>query len=642
MVTELTTKHRDVGLILKDLLKVIKVVSLYPDDNPLPRSLRQSFSEKLVDLAQDNGGLKIDVDRDCLYFDGQTVFHDRSKEEALAGLFFENGITSFSISADIEVVGLFALLDVFKQFNNTQDADLTVLLWEANVPGFSFVVLEDVQLSKYEKGVAARLAGESESESGKIRGVYGYEGEKTYGSLFTEGIEQSSINFADTPGGGIFVDSQELGNDSGPFASQPASTPEASQPFSSSISESGSLRVAEFAKAFGFDDLKPARPKPHKTDTALILNDEFKLSEEEEYQIGHILADDADFDIYNSTIDLLKEMTLQESEMTSFYETISICEKVLNEFVMQGKLSLAGQILGFMQQLEKEIRPSKGVWAERLKDARMTACSRERLKTLATALNEHSDVSAGELLRYLQLFGWEAIGGLTDIAGDLNHPLHKQSLNDYLVHVGKDKVELLAKNLFDKRPDVVGNAVQVLARIGDERSLGYLKRIVQSEHAAVRLTMVTALADCTHSDATDILAQCVTDKDATVRRMAVDSLIKRKGSLAFEAIAGIVDSAHFTTCSTGERQLLLNAFSEIGGEYAVPHLSECITAYNLTGNSDKSFSRKAAFEALSRNRSEKADRLLVALSRTWRPEIKTMALNAIRRRREILFGGKEK
>ena len=642
MGTELTTKHRDVGLILKDLLKVIKVVSLYPDDNPLPRSLRQSFSEKLVDLAHDNGGLKIDVDRDCLYFDGQAVFHDRSKEEALAGLFFGNGITSFTISADIEAVGLFVLLDVFKQFNNTQDADLTVLLWEANVPGFSFIVLEDVQLSKYEKAVTARLAGESGSDSGKIRGIYGYEGKETYGSLFTEGVEQNSVTLADTPGGGIFVDSQELGNDSGPFSSQPASTPVAEEPFSSSISESGNLRVAEFTKAFGFDDLKPAPPKTRQTDTALILNDEFKLSEEEEYQIGHILADDADFDIYGSTIGLLKEMTLQESEMTSFYETISICEKVMNEYIMQGKLSLAGQILGFLQLLEKEIRPTQGLWAERLKDARTTACSRERLRTLATALNEHSEVSAGELLRYLQLFGWEAIGGLTDIAGDLNHTLHKQSLNDYLVHVGKDKVELLAKNLFDKRADVVGNAVQVLARIGDERALGYLKRIVHNEHAAVRLTMVTALADSMHSDATDILAACVTDKDATVRRAAVDSLIKRKGSLAFEAIAGIVDSAHFTTCSRSERQLLLNAFSEIGGEHAVPHFSQCITAYNLTGDGEKSFSRKAAFEALCRNQSEKADRLLVSLSRMWRPEIKAMALNAIRRRREILFGGKEK
>lgn len=44
---------RDLTLILKDFLKVIKVVSLYPETNPLPLSLRQSFAEKFCTLIED-------------------------------------------------------------------------------------------------------------------------------------------------------------------------------------------------------------------------------------------------------------------------------------------------------------------------------------------------------------------------------------------------------------------------------------------------------------------------------------------------------------------------------------------------------------------------------------------------------------
>jgi HEAT repeats len=644
MATELQTKHRDVGLILKDLIKVIKVVSLYPEDNPLPISLRQSFSEKLVDIAHDNGGIRIEVERDRLKYEGQVVYQDRNKEDALAGLFFDNGVTSFTISADIDPVALFALLEVFKQYHNTQDADLTVLLWEANVPGFSFGTIEDKRLSKYEDGIGAHISSATDSDSGKIRGPFGYEGEDAYNAMFTEGLERNSISLTDTPGDGIFIDSQNQGNDSGPFTAESSSSPSSDQSdiFSSSPSESGKIHVEEFAKAFGYDDLKPSAltqvSRPKHTDTALILNDEFKLSEEEEYQIGHILTDDASFDAFSSTIELLKELVYQESEMQSFFETITICERIMNEFIVQGRLSAAGQILVFMQTLETELRPKKGVWAERLKEARTAACSRERLKTLATALNKRPEISTGELLRYLQLFGWEAIGGLTDTVAELTNPQHKQTLSDYLVHIGKDKVELLAKNLFDKRADVVANAIYILARIGDNRAFSYLKRVVSHESATVRLTLVNALADCGHDSVVEMLRQSALDKDAEIRRTAIASLLKRNNQMAFDAISSIVNSEHFTTCDQKEQQLLLNAFSESGGANSVKRLSGMITEYNLFNDGNMNFLRQAAFEALCHNHSEEADRLLVSLSRNWRPEIKSMAEDAILRRKEILFG----
>ena len=42
--TKYHKRIKDVTLILRDLLKVIKVVSMYPEDNPLPQSLRRGGS----------------------------------------------------------------------------------------------------------------------------------------------------------------------------------------------------------------------------------------------------------------------------------------------------------------------------------------------------------------------------------------------------------------------------------------------------------------------------------------------------------------------------------------------------------------------------------------------------------------------
>ena len=62
-------KIRDITFILKDLLKVIKVVTLYPEDNPLPASLRRSFSEKLESLVEDYGEMAFSVDTDTLTYE---------------------------------------------------------------------------------------------------------------------------------------------------------------------------------------------------------------------------------------------------------------------------------------------------------------------------------------------------------------------------------------------------------------------------------------------------------------------------------------------------------------------------------------------------------------------------------------------
>ena len=58
MLTEAQKAKRmaEIKAIFKDFLKVIKVVSLYPEGNPLPQSMRRNFSERLAQHIEDYGG----------------------------------------------------------------------------------------------------------------------------------------------------------------------------------------------------------------------------------------------------------------------------------------------------------------------------------------------------------------------------------------------------------------------------------------------------------------------------------------------------------------------------------------------------------------------------------------------------------
>jgi len=631
---------RDIGLILRDLLKVIKVVAMYPEGNPLPQSLRRSFSEKLVSLLDEHGDIVLQINRTTLVCDNQTVFTDGSKEESLAALFFEVGITELVFKQGLDVPEMYRFLEIIKQYQNCHDksVDLANLLWEASLGRISFRTLEDIELSEYDGDFRVQeiLRAAHGEDSGGLPMV----GDDAEGYEAIFHLDDSSrIELPE--------EDRTVVRRSGEPSMQrrPAGTPfHAVVPgevpnsvFDDGAIDEVSFRTAEAAEAMGFDGLPPG--KAVVPDTALILNDEFKLSEEQEREIGGRLIEDAQFDMYESTVELLKEMLHQEAEMEAFFETVTICERIFNEFIRTAHLAEGGRLLDYFQALEDQLREKRPLWAERLRDARHAAGSRERLKFLAEALNGNPEISTADMRRFLDHFGWEALGGITDLLGELDHQIHRQALCDFLAVRGKDNLATVSKGIHDKRWYVVRNSITVLAQIGDRQALTYLRKAVTHEDARVRQELVKALQEAAHAEALDILMHLVRDRDAEVRKQAVEAIVARRGQAAFDVITNIMNDDSFLSLDRTEQEHLLTAYSVLGGEHAIEYLRKLIVRYNPFRDPVVAFFRKAAFHALAQNKSERCGRLLARLSSSWRPDVKRQATAALRQRREQLYGG---
>ncbi len=640
---KLDMKLESISLILKDMLKVIKVVSLYPENNPLPQSLRRSFAEKLESIIQDYGEIRVRVNRDRLIYADEVIYKDKSKEESLAGLLFETGITEFTFKEGLEVEEIYRLLDSIRTYLNTpgKNADLAALIWESGISRFAFQTLEDVALSEYNENFDINVHLTNQELNQNSEAVFGTDGEESFQAIFTDDdpsdmrLEQASASSDGQPiksgGGGQQPHSLF-------YAAVPGQPTD--QESDEEIADEELLRVADAASAMGFSDL-PAQPAGNLPNTALILNDEFKLSSEEEEKIQRIIAEDAEFDPYESTSELLKELLMQESELESFYESVTICEKVLTEFIQAARLAEAGRVLQYMKQLEDRLRNGKPLWAERLRDACVTAGSRDRLNVLKQALNDHPDVSTAELSGYLENFGWEALIGITDMMGEIENKSHRETLVSFLSRMGKDRIDIVARSIYDKRPDVVRNAITILSHIGDPKALKHLAKTAEHPDETVRLELVKALRVSPAEEALEILKNAVSDASAEVRREAVDSIVARRGQSAFDLITDVINDSGFDTLEEADQQTLLNAYSTLGGDQSVTFLGRLIMARNLFGNHKLRFLRRAAFEALSLNRSERCEVLLVKLSSSWRRDIKHRAQETINRRREIMYGDEQ-
>ncbi len=639
---DISAREKEIRFLLKDFLKVIKVVSMYPENNPLPLSLKRSFAEKLVSVVQAHGEFRIEVDRDRLVLEHEIVFVDKSKEESLAGLFYGTGISEFSFKFGLDVEDVYKLLDLVREYVNSPDKslDLAGSIWEAEINGFVFRTVEDVALSDYDSSFNIQEY-TSDPDSGRMkRSQFGTDHDENYTAIFEsndDSYHESELQFDDSAKIDIIetVTGKAAPGSGSPFTTVVSSAPAGKEP----IEDAGDWPALAVGEAVEAPDCPEApSPRPSMPDTTIILNDEFRLSREEEAMVQELLAEDAQFDTYESTLELLKEMLLQEGDMDAFYETVTVGEKVLTDLVRAGRLPESGQLLQYLKALEQRLPPDKGLWGERLRDAVVTAGSRDRLKVLTESLNDHPELGVGELKRYLDNLGWEALSAITDLMGELEHRLHRETLRDYLTARGKDNIDIVARGVYDKRWYVVRNAVTILAGIGDARAITYLKKVVKHDDRRVRLQLVSSLGDCPNDDVVSLLKECISDTDAEIRKGAVGSLVARKDQAALDTITDILNEEGFRSLGQDDQQTLLNAFSMLGGEKAVSYLSQLILKTNPFRDSGLAFYRAAAFEALTLNRSKKCESFLVKLSGSWRPDIKQQAVAALQRRREIIYG----
>ena len=358
-----------------------------------------------------------------------------------------------------------------------------------------------------------------------------------------------------------------------------------------------------------------------------------RLSEEEEEQVQKLLVEDASFSVYESTAEILKEMIHQEVDLVGFSESVTICEKTINEFIGNGKITYATDVLRYFRQIEEQILGEKPQWASRLHEVLVTAGSRERLSHLANTLNANEEIGTVEIRGYLDLFGWQALMGVSEMLGQLHHELHRSAVSDYLALKGQGNIAMVARGIEDKRTEVVVASINVLAQIGDDQALGYLKKLLTHEDVGVRRVLVERLADCASDSAIHLLKHLATDSDAGIRRGAVKSLVARRGVAAFDALSDLVTGENFDNLAEEDQQAMLTAYSVLGGDMAVEYLLELGTKRSLFGGAEESRMQAMAFEALSYNRGQRCEKALVKLSSSWRSRIKELATGALKERR---------
>ncbi len=636
---ELENILAEVSRILTDLLKTIKVVSVYPEDNPLPTKLRETFIERLADIIDRTDGLQFTIVKGEIQYKGATVYIDRAPDDILAAIFHDSGITRISFSPEFGFEEANLFFKAMKSFvNKEKDAeDLVATFWQAAISGFDYETLEDIALGEYDGEIVSRETTMDDSSNFDFASESG-------------GIQYSAI-FLNDDGGDVESAPGDAAGDGGDAGGVGeirvvGGVGDRYVPVSEDEIENGEVvlegdsmpidapqRIAE--NRMGMVPSSDRKPLS-LPDTALILNDTFSMGDSELDQAAKINAEDERSDIFGGVVDLLMEMLMQENEYSTFTETVTIAEKVQAEFMKLGYLDSAGTILSHLKKAD-QLLPNKSVqWKERIHNALIMAGGWEKLSHLAATLNLNSSISADEIIGYLSHFGWEALSAIMDLLGELEHRHHRLAIVDHLIKNGKDHVDIISKGIFDRRWFVVRNTALILGQIGNERALTYLEKAIRHNDPRVRQEMIKGLTKSAEIKNVDILIQLLWDADVLGKQSILKTIINNQYSDSLNVIVKIINDDRFVSLNESEQEQLILAFSKIGGEYAVGYLNSLISEIKFSNPETKQFYNRLAFKALSYNSSEKAEKTLKKYTRSRKSDLSNMANEAIRLRNNIL------
>lgn len=658
-----------VGTVLRDLLKVIKVVSLYPEGNPLPESVRRSFAEKLVDLVDQFGGIEVAVQKHSLIYCGEAVYVDSAKEESLAEMFFLSGITKLEFKEGLPIEEIYTFLDITKRFVNTpgRQADLVGMLWEGNLTNIIISTVDDVHLAAYDGDFKTRELGARRSrnltpDNEQYRTIF--ENQLTSDQL--DGDAQSLEPGQNETGANQPQESTEDKLDiisqgefiegvTNPYGA-PGRTGSGNSAFKRAASLASERTGLDLESIYATPIKKSGGPLPQtEMDTSMaaglgspvasfemttghVLNEEVKLSEEEEQHVIALVKQDETFDMYESTVELCKELLHQEPEYQEFVETVTICEKIMSEFIQHGRLAEVVNLLSYFGAIEKQIQQERPQWSDRLRQARVMSASRERMRLLVECLNTHPDIPASDFSGYLALFGQEILLGLGELVGQLRITEHHKCLVDHMATMGPQHINVVSKGLFDKKIETVCMSIGMLCRIGGTSALAYLQKVIRHESRQVRMDLVAHLKESPDDKVLDLLKVLAFDKDGEVRSRAVTAIVDRKGTPAFTTISALVHDDRYDSFDSRDQQALLNSYSRLGDEGALPFLHRQASSFAAWGDKKQRKKRQAAFEALGCNTSNACEQMLLKLAKSWRRDVRNQAREALRRRREILYG----
>lgn len=138
-----TQKIKAAADLIGFLVRALKTMFLYPQNNPIPQDFKKNLFAKFTNFLEHYDELVLRLEQNQFLCDGEAIYQDPSIEEGIAIVLHRDGVRQLAFSKGLTEVELYNFLDILKRLNRISSEDDSVtLLWEQDFSHIHYLVVD--------------------------------------------------------------------------------------------------------------------------------------------------------------------------------------------------------------------------------------------------------------------------------------------------------------------------------------------------------------------------------------------------------------------------------------------------------------------------------------------------------------------
>jgi hypothetical protein len=575
-IKQTAQKHQTVKGVINLLFMAAKNQTMYPENHAIFQESLQAVVSRLNPFLKKHGELRLDVEKDRLVYEDETVYQDDSKRDQLAYPLFRDGIQWMEFQAGIESAEISELIKILNQYRKLHEepkGDLVTALWEKDFPHVQYAATDVLWKAETVKDFSffSLTGGENQDADG-------------------HGVEDTASQ--DTTGVAEATDDDQQGT----------------------------------ADTTGARDTAG--------DMALSIMDRtiWEMTPEELQRLEEMVEEE---ETQTSTEDVLDVLWLILGTQDEPEDYAIILEFIKEEFkatLAQGEFRIA---LDFLASLKKTYQTSKTEkpWAQPLlrrlfvdiADPQILGVVKEVLPSLDTHRADQVDIFRKLLLSFPPV-SITAIGPM--LMEKLSASLERQ-LMGIIGSLAKKEIEPLERLLDRSEEDLVKKLVYILGHIDGEKPRQILIRMADHPSARVRLEVLKAL-ERRDQNMIKELFHLINDPVLIIRRKMWNHLEAFKNE---ETGNLILDYLQQKKILYRDDHQILSCFKTLGccgTVSSIPFLGETFLGKGWDFGSERSVRRQGAALALLEMNTQEARDILKKASKSLFPSVRSAYQKALK------------
>ena len=306
------------------------------------------------------------------------------------------------------------------------------------------------------------------------------------------------------------------------------------------------------------------------------LSEIFALTPEEIERVQYEMEKEEGMDLISELLDILFHILQIEKEIESYTEIMTNIDKAIKSLALSGDYRRVIPILTTLKTLSKEENNFSRAHAQVIQTNIDTLGEEEFLQQFALSINVRKTEDTDALFSFLSTLNKNAIAPMAAMIGALDQMKTRRMFCDALALLAKDNIEPLLRKIGDNNWFVVRNIVYILGKIGDPKSVPYLKKIKDHDEPRIRKEIVHTLTEIKSTEAKNLLISFLKDSNSAVRMMALKNLSTLNYRKAVPHLLDIISGDGFDSKEVIEKKDFFDALGILGTNEVLPFLKETL------------------------------------------------------------------